>query len=287
MSKKDEPQQKTPVPAADPFTFNSEKTREVPSLNLLLNRKKLEISNSSNSKPPSAIPQPQQDQDPPSQISISAFDGSDFEIEIAGRSGEISVPNRASPASSSTPKKEDSRSIFKIQKTQRKLQPIQTENLAMWELSKLKHGSDPLGKALVYLFEKGATNALFLSISPPPQGSTVPLFLSSAALEPKERKTLWIGLQWDPRVVPEVWNFFLKTGVVEFAPPGTMTNVMSNRNVIRGAFGVEQDEWLSLLRVGELSACRGVAAIISKSSLQLPLRHALRIISDLPEKQAV
>ncbi len=58
-----------------------------------------------------------------------------------------------------------------------------------------------------------------------------------------------------------------------------MTNVMSNRNVIRGAFGVEQNEWLSLIRIGELSSCRGVVAILSKGSLRSVMNQVLSIVS--------
>jgi hypothetical protein len=274
----DEKSNKNPPPYPDPFTFNSEKTREVPSLNLLLNRKKLTTSKVSQVASEIKPLKPTQGthQEDASQISISQMDSSDFQIEISGQSGEIA-----------TQPKEETKPGFKIQKAQRKLNIVPHVSLEQWELSNLKTGTDLLGKALVYLFEKGATNALFLGISPPPPGSTIPLFISSATVEPKERLTLWMGLQWDPRVVPEVWNFFLKTGIVEFAPPGTMTNVMSTRNVIRGAFGVDQSEWLSLLRVGELKTCRGVVALLSKSSLQLPLRQAMRIINNFPEKQAV
>lgn len=267
---KDDEQLKNQQVNSNPFTINSEKTKEMPSLNLLLNRKKLELNQN-------VAPSP-----PPEKIQIEK---SKFEIEINLRPGD----NPLEIESTSTPfkaKNEDTKSNPRIQKSQRKNSVKPAENLVLWDLLSLKNSTDSLGKALSYLFEKGASSGLFLAITPPPQGSSVPLFLSTAAIEPQDRLNLWTGLQWDPRILPEVWNFFLKIGIVEFAPPGTMTNIMSNRNVIRGAFGVSQEEWLSLLRVGEINACRGVVALISKTSLQLPLRQALRMMNAEPAKKA-
>jgi hypothetical protein len=138
---------------------------------------------------------------------------------------------------------------------------------------------------LANLLEKGAISALFLAITPPPAGSPVPHFLGTAAAfaptgaaTSKTKLELWSGLKWDPTVVPELWNYFVRAGFVELSPPGTMTNVASTRNVVRAAFGCAPDEWLTLVSAGTPNACRGVLAILSKASLQHVLAGAMVLI---------
>ena len=161
--------------------------------------------------------------------------------------------------------------------------------LIQWDLAKLKTGKDPLGQGLAQLFAKGVTSALFLAIQPPPEGSPVPHFLASAAVLPKDKLGLWAGLKWDPTVVPELWNYFIRAGQVELSPPGTMTNITSNRNVVRGAFGVDKDEWLMLVRVGTADSCRGVVALLAPKSLlpavtaALPLLQAAHAAASTPQ----
>jgi hypothetical protein len=151
-----------------------------------------------------------------------------------------------------------------------------------WTLAQIRGGTDPLGRGLAQLMDRGATQALFLAIQPGPAGSPVPHFVSAAALQPKTKMDYWTGLKWDPTVVPELWNAFVKTGFVELSPPGTMTNVASARNVVRGAFGVEPEEYLTLVRAGPANSCRGVLAIISTKSLMTALGSAMPLISQLP-----
>jgi hypothetical protein len=175
----------------------------------------------------------------------------------------------------------------RIQPAARRADRRAQAQLVKWELARLKGGVDPLGRGLAMLFERGATSALFLSITPPPAGAPVPHFVSTAVLDPPPAKLkIWTGLRWDPTVVPELWNFFVKSGVVELSPPGTKTNVASIRNVVRGAFGVEQGEWLTLLRAGPANACRGVVAVVSTAGLLDVIREPLALITSLPPKLA-
>jgi hypothetical protein len=151
----------------------------------------------------------------------------------------------------------------------------------------LKGGPDPLGKGLSILLEKGAASALFLAITPPPPGAKIPHFAAAASAKPTPDKIrLWTGLRWDPAAVPQVWNALLKSGYMEFHPPGLVTNVGSRRNIIRAAFGLAQDEILTLIRVGPVAACRGILAIYSSRSLLIELGPILTLFNTpLPLQQ--
>ncbi|OFZ53670.1 MAG: hypothetical protein A2428_09045 [Bdellovibrionales bacterium RIFOXYC1_FULL_54_43] len=151
--------------------------------------------------------------------------------------------------------------------------PVQ--KLIIWQPNELKQGPDPLGKGLSILLDRGAMNALFLSIAPSGTGSTVPHFKASAAVLPQKKKEIWTGMKWDPTVAVEMWNQFIKVGYIEYAPPGTTTDMKSNRNIARAAFGITQDEWLLLVRIGPSHVCRGILAVVSKKSLIPVLSLAL------------
>ncbi len=166
----------------------------------------------------------------------------------------------------------------RVQPTARPAQRRSAATLILWDPHLLKTGQDPLGRGLALLLEKGATSALFLSILPPAPGAATPQFAASAAVAPKGKLNVWRGLKWDPALVPEVWNAFLKSGVMEFSPPGHATNQKSSRNVIRSAFGAEADEWVLLIRCGPGNQLRGALAIVSTQSLLTQLGEALPLI---------
>ena len=133
------------------------------------------------------------------------------------------------------------------------------------------------------LIEKGGvTNAVFLKITPPMGGATLPSFLSSAAVQPQDKYQLWTGMKWDPTVSPEAWNQLLKVGYVEFPPPGTYTNLQSVRNVARAAFGLVGEEWLTLIRVGSPTSCRGILSLISPKSLAVTIPQVMPILQETP-----
>ena len=157
-----------------------------------------------------------------------------------------------------------------------------------WTMEMLKGGPDPLGKGLSILLEKGAQSALFLAITPPPPGAKIPHFSAAAAARPTPDKLrLWTGLRWDPAVVPQVWNSILKSGYIEFHPPGQVTNIGSRRNTIRAAFGLGSEEILLLIRVGPVAACRGILAIYSDRSLLMELGPILTLFNTpLPLQKA-
>jgi hypothetical protein len=184
---------------------------------------------------------------------------------------EIAAPEESAPAPVVS---------VKVQPASRRGDRKPAAELVQWELPRLKAGIDPLGQGLAQLFDKGVSAALFLAITPPPPGSPVPHFLASAAVLPRgaDKTELWTGLKWDPTVVPELWNYFIRAGMVELSPPGTMTNITSNRNVVRGAFGVGKDEWLILVRAGTADSCRGVVALISRKTILPAVNSVLSLL---------
>ncbi len=173
----------------------------------------------------------------------------------------------------------------KVQPAAKRMEKEAVSQLTLWEIKKLENGTDPLGKGLAQLFSHGVTSAVFLLIHPPKARGMAPEFLSTASVEAGHRLPLWTGLRWDPNLVPDLWNYFIKSGYVELTPPGTTTNQKSNRNTVRAAFGITQSEWLTLVRSGPVDSCRGVLALVSKNSVLQAVQEALQLISALPPKQ--
>lgn len=114
--------------------------------------------------------------------------------------------------------------LTKIKPLQRKLENV-CEPLHAWTLPQLKSGKDPLGHGIIFLLEKGAKSALFLTVLNTTDEYKAPIFQSSAVVRGNSQIGLWTGLRWDPNLVPETWNVFLKLGFVELAPPATGTNI--------------------------------------------------------------
>lgn len=235
----------------------------MPSITLLLNRKTFTVSRSSPSTEPTksgkVLPIP-----PPLTLPTSATTPA---ITHAGADeGTLLVESSSGQnhaASPPTPK-----AAVRVQTIKR--QPAEkrgAQRVTLWDIKQLKCGADPLGKGLAILVERGVREALFLSITEPPAGSPVPHFLASAAIAPRNRLKLWTGLRWDPTIVPALWNLFVRTGHAELPPPGAETDIASNRNVVRAAFGTNHDEWLLLVRVGILENCRGVLCLVSDQSM--------------------
>lgn len=305
------------------FTVDSENTglTEMPSITRLLNRKKLNKSNTyketpAEKKPPSPPPTPPQKTPPPPAIEEQLFDlepeakpedppenpkkdspdeinlsdpSGGFEIEL---SGSDSSPQETPPPTPQVPKKEDLKSELKpsppapsestpvLKKAP--IKPKETglkKRLILWDKNLLEKNPDPLAKGLVQLLKNGVNGVVFLAIVAPPEGSPVPHFVGTAAHASPDRLSLWNGIHWDPTVVPDLWNKFVNLGIAELGPPGSETLKTSNRNVVRAAFGVNSDEWLTLVRTGPQHACRGVLALISNDSVQSAIQAALPLLT--------
>ena len=264
------------------FTVDAEHTagNTMPSVSKLLNRKRFEKSKRSealpNEIPPGLSLEPTGS---PDEISVSN--------SASGVSGVVLVPDtaiqmRSTPVPPPPPRSTQKGPTSTDGPTQLQVRPVAVSperrsqsRLVTWTTAQLQSGGDPMGKGLAFLLEKGAKHVVFLAVQTQPGGGT-PVFKASACLTPERpRIVLWSGLTWDPRLIPEVWAHFVKNGWLEFPPPGTMTQAQSTRNVLRAAFGITSQEWLTLVRVGPADACRGVAVLVSTQTLTAAIPGAL------------
>ncbi len=142
------------------------------------------------------------------------------------------------------------------------------KDLVKWELKTIQSGKDPIFLALQKILKGGGRYCLFLNVKIADPKAVKIVFEASAGLGEAEHLRLWKGMKWNPHVVAELWNHFVKHGASELSPPGTVTHLASSRNVVRSVFGAKREEWLTLFRVGPAESCRGILAILSKNSLQ-------------------
>ncbi len=264
------------------------------------------------SLPPSKIEQlqpseplpavPEIPKDSPPEITIGSADESEIVLELQGQqkvSHESSISNPETPSFNLTPEISSSELDFsktessetqtspenfissssppKIQAAQRRVRNIQ--NLILWDFEKLATGADPLGKGIAFALQKKAIGALFLAILPQEPEAPAPKFVSTAAVLGESKLRIWTGLNWDPTVVPEMWNQFVKAGYVDLPPPGSFTQANSHRNIIRGAFGILQTEWLLLVRAGSATQCRGIVAFVTSESIVPKITEILSLIA--------
>ena len=142
--------------------------------------------------------------------------------------------------------------------------------MSVWPATGMATHAHPVVPHLAGLFEHGTTSALIFSL----QGGTV--YRISGLIEPKKREGVWSGMRWDVSWLPDLWKNLSRTGSIELSPPpfGKLNNPSSSRNVLRGAFGVSTDEWLTLVQIGSGESCQGIVALTSKKSLQPALDTA-------------
>lgn len=236
---------------------SSHPIKDVPSVTQLLNRKSLNLTSKVQETPHENIPAPQAEFKTEEGISLDLNVDQSFQLETTGGPGKHHTPTPAQTSSVLAP--------VKIQPASRRQRPAQ--KLIVWDLNQLKNGNDPLGRGIFEALSKKGVGALFLAIQPAASGTSIPTFSSTAAVLAPQKHTIWTGLKWDPTIVPEMWNHFIKTGWIELSPPGSFTNIASNRNVVRAAFGIQQSEWLLLICVGTRAQCRGVVAIVTTRSI--------------------
>jgi hypothetical protein len=282
---------------AQAFTHDSENSsaQEVPSISLLLNRKKLPARLEEKHDEP--LPQTEWQKDLPADPT-QALDPAQVEVENQAMKSEVSLILEApqglhlhveSPASAAVPESATPVRVIEAPEAQAPRAKIQrapkrdgapAKKLIEWNAKSFAQSPDPLARALAVLVPKGVSAGAFLAIQPPAAAGKTPHFSAAAAFADKSRMRTWKGLVWDPTLLPDLWNQFIQTGNVELPPPGANTTITSARNVVRTAFAVEPNEWITLLRVGPANACRGVLALISTQSMQkvlgpvLPLVHA-------------
>jgi hypothetical protein len=151
-----------------------------------------------------------------------------------------------------------------IQKTQLK---TPKKPLGNWTAEQLKLASDPMGKGLANLFRSEYVQAaLYMSFQTTGSNSQ---FVASAGVNIENGSPFWVGLKWLPQQFAEVWHTLVDEGFVEFEP--------SLHNITRTAFDVSNDHWLTLIRVGSPTKCRGIIAIVSTNSIESRLFNELEL----------
>ncbi len=269
------------------------KTKDMPSVTKLLNRKKLGLSSTSEPLPP---------QNPPPGFELapaapSSLGGVKPRPQAAGTRTGIAIPEGAAGASfeltspgirtlaaappvpeapvesstSSTP--ELSGQTFAGQTQLVAVQVVPSaraarrgteQPLTLWSRTLAQSSSDPVQVASVQLFEKGALATLYLSLQ---ETRTAPRLSATAAMASGPEAILWQGLHWDTSATGQLWATISRTGLLEIRP----TEVDGPQGILRIALGVRATQHLSLLRVGNSSQCAGVLAVISGQSLQAVL----------------
>ncbi len=143
--------------------------------------------------------------------------------------------------------------------------------LIRWEREQLEKNADPLAARVLAELQKGTRFVVFLSVSPQERASrdaAIPIFVAQAyACDAEDTRPILLeGMKWDPTLVPTIWNALRVDGRAEFAPPATQTDLSSERNAIRAAFAVQNDERLTLVRIDDGKHCRGVLTLYSTGS---------------------
>jgi hypothetical protein len=164
-----------------------------------------------------------------------------------------------------------------VQRAGRRKGPTTVPKLQEWDRAMLATNADPVAKTLTFLFEHGGMGAVFMAPLPGSSAQNVEFYATAGVADPM-KKLVWNGLTWKPLLVQELWLDLLKEGCLELSPPQLDTVATSHRNVVRGAFGLEAGEWLTLLRVGSAQACRGILVIVSRNSLAKAAPQALQMI---------
>ncbi|MGZ3686852.1 MAG: hypothetical protein ACXWP5_13375 [Bdellovibrionota bacterium] len=176
---------------------------------------------------------------------------SDGDTKAVNTTIRVSEPTQAEPSQAPVLKRTERRSSKR-------------PALAAWTKASLQGSSDPMAQGLFQLLQSGARGALFMAICNPVPGAPTPTFAASAAVsEDPQQTSLWQGLNWNPAVLPQIWNQFVRSGFVELSP-----NASGEAQTTRQALGVPDGEILTLIRCGPAQACRGMMAILSGQSLK-------------------
>ncbi len=173
----------------------------------------------------------------------------------------------------------------------KKLKPVVHHPISQWKTEGTQTGADPLRQGIKILMQQGANSALFLAISSSLHPTKPwPVFKAIAAVHPLERAGLWTGLIWDPTLAPELWSSFLSVGHLDLGPdtPGNAQpeDAEVSLSAFRLAFGAKAQEWLLLVRTGEVNSCSGLVVFFSDCSLTQALELVLPMFLSAAKSQS-
>ena len=139
--------------------------------------------------------------------------------------------------------------------------------------------SDPFFQAAHDLQARFQAELLVLQITPESApGETV--FRAIGTFIESTRSSFWRGLHFRVADYPDHWLALQTEGYIALPPPGTQTQIYSDRNRVRAAFGADGECWCGLVLIGAASAPLGVLVILVPDSVDLrPTRAHLAGIS--------
>ncbi len=261
------------------FTVDGEVTgiNEMPSVTRLLNRKSLKLGQAA---------KPAKSKTANTSVAIETASGEASAIPVPSAAIELSPPldstqviiqQAEAPQPQSKPEPVKLAKVISLSTRASSRRTPSTQTLVTWERTKLAQTKDPVATSITLLFEKKKLVAALLL---PSQGAN--RFVANAMIALNQQRltpSLWSGLCFDNTIVPEVWKLFTAEGWVELPPPGTKTSITSARNVLRGAFGIKQDETLNLFRVGPAAKITGILACITSGSVSTEVKQLVKMLS--------
>lgn len=224
--------------AQNPFTLDntSGEPVEMPSVTKLLNRKKLGLSDSSSTK----------------------------------TSLKLKAPPKKPAVPTTTPGQPE---IMRVQP--RKTRP-KTQKIAQWTREDLAKATDTFQKAVHYLIQKGAQQALLLA----PQDGPVShaqaniRFDALCAYMSEDKAELWSGLSLSPSLIPDIWRRLFSHGIYEIIPSVSLSTQDESASFLIKAFGLKPTDFFVIIRCGSPNACTGILALVSPFSLSKEIASA-------------
>lgn len=153
-----------------------------------------------------------------------------------------------------------------------RVQPRKARNkgpkIAHWTTQSLAAAEDGFQKAVHFLLQKGARQALLLTPhSATPAGQAPTRFDALCAFMTEEKEELWSGLSLSPNVIPDVWKKLFSQGLYEIVPSLSQNGQDPSAAFIIKAFGLKPTEFFVIIRCGSPQACTGLLALVSTFSL--------------------
>lgn len=155
-----------------------------------------------------------------------------------------------------------------IQRVQPRNARSKGPKIAHWTTESLAAADDSFQKAVHFLIQKGARQALLLTPhSGTPAGQAPTRFDALCAFMTEEKEELWSGLSLSPNVIPDVWKKIFSQGFYEIIPSLSLNGQDPSAAFIIKAFGLKPTEFFIIIRCGSPKACTGLLALVSTFSL--------------------
>jgi hypothetical protein len=161
----------------------------------------------------------------------------------------------------------------KIQRVQPRKGRAKQVKISRWSQESLAQADDTFQKAVHYLVQKGARQALLLTPDAPvSSGSSAHdhaaiRFEALCAYMTEDRAELWSGLSLSPSLIPDIWERLLTKGIFEIVPSVSLSSQSESAAFLIKAFGLKPTEFFVIIRCGSSNACTGLLALVSSHSL--------------------